>query len=136
MRELRGMPVAGALTEQCKERMKPLSERGITPKLAVVRVGGREDDISYEKGIRKRFSAAGALTETVSLPEDATQKTLEETLQSLNADSSVHGILVFRPLPKHLSPERLKELIDPKKGFKNSIVNVPCPCVMLRSVVI
>jgi len=115
MTELRGMPVVGALLEKIAGQMQILGEKQIVPKLAVVRVGEREDDISYEKSILKRFSAAGAAVEVVALPTDLPQHILDETITGLNGDASVHGILVFSPLPGHLSQSRLKGLIDPKK---------------------
>lgn len=115
MRELRGMPVAEALMGQIERQMEELNQRQIVPKLAVVRIGGREEDISYEKSIIKRFSAAGAAVGTIALPCGVSQDTLDETLIRLNDDDSVHGILVFRPLPDHLSDEGPKRLIAQKK---------------------
>jgi len=115
MTELKGAPVAAALTERCRARVAALEAAGITPKLAVVRVGEREDDVSYEKGIVKRFSAAGAAVEPAALPPGTTQAGLEAKITSLNRDESVHGILLFRPLPSHLSPEPIKALIAPEK---------------------
>jgi methylenetetrahydrofolate dehydrogenase (NADP+)/methenyltetrahydrofolate cyclohydrolase len=115
MRELRGMPVVNALTEKLKSQIEELTKNQIVPKLAVIRVGGREDDISYEKGILKRFAAVNASVDVIVLPLDVTQNVLEETVMKLNSDGSVHGILLFRPLPKHLSQERLKEIISKDK---------------------
>ena len=115
MRELRGMPVVKALAEQFRGEVDELAKKGIVPKLAVVRVGEREDDLSYEKGLLKRFAAVEAKAEVTVLPEDCTQEKLEETIGALNADDSVHGILLFRPLPKHLSEEKIKERIAEEK---------------------
>lgn len=115
MQELRGMPVAEAIMGRIKGQMEQLGAKRITPKLAVVRIGEREDDISYEKGILKRFSAVGAEVEAVALPRSSSQNVLEETVIGLGRDNSVHGILVFRPLPGHLSQERIKELIAEEK---------------------
>ena len=115
MRELRGMPVVKALAEQLKAEVAELAQKGVTPKLAVVRVGEREDDLSYEKGLLKRFAAVEAEAEVTVLPEDCTQERLEKTIDALNQDGSVHGILLFRPLPKHLSEERIKERIAEEK---------------------
>ncbi len=115
MQELKGMPVANAITEHIKKQVEKLSEKQIVPKLAVIRIGEREDDISYEKGILKRFSAANAIVEVIALPSETKQDFLEEIIASLNKDISVNGILLFRPLPKHLSQERIKELIAKEK---------------------
>ena len=115
MQELRGMPVVTALIGQITTQIEKLSANQIIPKLAVIRIGEREDDIAYEKGILKRFSAVNAAVDVVNLPLDVTQNILEETMINLNNDISVHGILLFRPLPKHLSQERLKEIIAKNK---------------------
>ena len=115
MRELRGKPVADALTGQMKERVERLKANGITPTLAIVRVGERPDDLSYEKGAQKRFAAVGAQVRLCTLAEDCSQLELENTIAGLNADPQVHGILLFRPLPPHLSEARVKRLLLPEK---------------------
>lgn len=114
-RELRGMPVVKKIVADASEEIKELENRGIVPKLSVVRVGEREDDLSYERGLLKRFDAAGAKVEVTVLQEDVSQEELENCIKDLNADALVHGILVFRPLPKHLNEEAIKELVDPAK---------------------
>lgn len=115
MQELRGLPVAKKMAQEAAAMTETLKERGIFPKLAVVRVGEREDDLSYERGLKKKFENAGALVETVTFASDVTQEELEEGIKKLNDDLTVHGILVFRPLPKHLNEEAVKELVDPQK---------------------
>jgi len=115
MQELRGMPVVKHIAEEAEKDIEMLAGKGIVPKLAVVRVGEREDDLSYERGLLKRFDAVGALVESVVYPLEVTQEELEAGIKKLNADESVHGILVFRPLPKHLNEEIIKELVTPEK---------------------
>lgn len=115
MEELRGKPVVDALTETFSRKIQQLKKKDITPKLAIVRVGAREDDLAYEKGIMKRFLAAEAIAEVLALPLDCSQEKLEETILALNEDTSVHGILLFRPLPKHLSEDAVKSLISAEK---------------------
>lgn len=115
MRELRGLPVVNSMAEGFRSRIAVLREKGIVPTLVILRVGHNPDDLSYEKGIFKRFEPQGAAVRVIELPVDTTQEQLEDALQSCNADTAVHGILIFRPLPKHLSEARLKELIDPRK---------------------
>lgn len=114
-KELRGMPVVKKIAEDATKDIEALSKKGIMPKLAVVRVGEREDDLSYERGLLKRFSAVGAAVDVNVLKEDVSQEELESTIRSLNADEEVHGILVFRPLPKHLNEDAIKELVEPRK---------------------
>lgn len=111
MQELKGLPVVNCLADKFRNDVEQLKARGVVPKLAVVRVGEREDDLAYEKGIIKRFSAVSAAAEVAALPADCTQQALEETILSLNEDGSVHGILLFRPLPKHLSEDKIKTMI-------------------------
>ncbi len=115
MVEYRGMPAVKAMAEEFKSRVAALKERGVYPKLAVVRVGEREDDIAYEKGIVKRFGTVEADVEVIKLPIDIDEESFEETIRRLNEDEKVHGILVFRPLPKQLDDNRLKEIIRPDK---------------------
>lgn len=124
MTEYRGMPAVKAMAEEFKSRVAALKERGVYPKLAVVRVGEREDDIAYEKGIMKRFGAVEADVEVIKLPIDIDEASFEENIVRLNEDDSVHGILVFRPLPKQLDDDRLKQLIKPEKDVDSiSMVN-------------
>ena len=124
MTEYRGMPAVKAMAEDFKSRVAELKDKGVYPKLAVVRVGAREDDIAYEKGIMKRFCAVGADVSVIELPIDIDENSFEETIKELNEDEKVHGILVFRPLPKQLSDDRLKEIIRPDKDVDSiSMVN-------------
>ena len=115
MKELRGMPAAKAILANLQERVDRLSEKGVVPKLTVVRVGAREDDLSYERGIYKRFEGVGAKVETIELPLSVTQEELESVIVSLNEDTSVHGVLMFRPLPKNLDESRIKFLLAEEK---------------------
>lgn len=115
MRELRGLPVANALSEGLRLRINDLMDKGIVPKLSVVRVGNRADDIAYEKGIIKKFTSLHATVDVVELPFTASQEKLETVVDSLNKDTSVHGILLFRPFPEHLSENELGRMINASK---------------------
>lgn len=110
-----GTEVAKAMKERLIQRAEAMKEKGVMPKLAILRVGARPDDLSYERGAKKRMELTGMASQVVELPEDVSQKKLEETLEALNRDTSVHGILVFRPLPGRLDEEPLKQMIDPVK---------------------
>ena len=109
------MPAAKVILADLQGRIKTLNERGIVPKLAIVRVGAREDDLSYERGIYKRFEGAGAMVETIELPMTVTQRELEQVIVSLNEDELVHGVLMFRPLPKTLDEKKIKSLLAEEK---------------------
>jgi len=115
MEELRGAPVARAIMDKTAGEITRLAQAGIMPKLAVFRVGSREDDIAYERSIIKRFSAAGAAVEVMALSEDATQEELEAVVRCAADDESVHGILVFSPLPKKFNAGRIRMLIPAEK---------------------
>lgn len=115
MEELRGAPVARAIMDKTAGEITRLAQAGIMPKLAVFRVGSREDDIAYERSIIKRFSAAGAAVEVTALSEDATQEELEAAVRRAADDESVHGILVFSPLPKKFNAGRIRMLIPAEK---------------------
>ena len=112
---LRGAPVARAMTDALRERAGALRARGVTPTLALVRVGEREDDISYERGAVKRGEQCGVEARRILLPGDAAQEALVEQLRMLGADASVHGILLFRPLPAHMDDAAVCAAIAPEK---------------------
>lgn len=114
-RALRGAPVARALTERTAERAAALRERGVAPRLAVVRVGERDDDLAYERAAEKRCVAAGVDFCRHALPADCAQGELEDLLARLSADGSVHGVLLFRPLPDHLDEAAAARALDPAK---------------------
>ncbi|MBQ2854391.1 MAG: bifunctional 5,10-methylenetetrahydrofolate dehydrogenase/5,10-methenyltetrahydrofolate cyclohydrolase [Oscillospiraceae bacterium] len=114
---LLGKEVADALSEELKARVQQLEEQGITPTLAVVRVGENAGDLSYEKGAMKRAQQLGVQVRQVHLPEDTAAERLLETMDELNADAALHGVLLFRPLPEHLR-SRESEIcnrLDPQK---------------------
>lgn len=115
MQELRGMPVVNELTAKFRNDIERLAQKGIIPKLTIVRVGEREDDLSYEKGIIKRFTAVQAIAEVIALPAGCSQQELENTIVALNEDAGVHGILLFRPLPGRLSEDNIKSMIIKEK---------------------
>ena len=112
MTELLGKPVGDAINESLKATIADLEGKGIVPTLAVVRVGAREDDLAYERGIKKKFSDMNCQVTVVELPEDVSQEDLDETVKALDNDSEIHGILLFRPLPKHLTDKNIVNTIS------------------------
>ncbi len=114
---LNGKEVAAALNEKLAQRVEDLKAKGVVPTLAILRVGERADDISYEKGATKRAESVGVAVKNVVLPEDVDQATLESEFAALNNDDSVHGILMFRPLPKHLDEGPIIPMMDPAKDI-------------------
>ncbi len=112
---LSGKEVSDNIVTMLQPLINKLSEAGHTPTLGVLRVGAREDDLSYERGLVKKFDKAGAGVKIFELPADCTQEDLDATFDQMNNSSDIHGILVFRPLPKHLSDSHIIETIDPGK---------------------
>ena len=111
----KGKPVADALKEKMAADVAALKEKGITPTLAILRVGERDDDLSYERGAMKTCDSVGVAVKNVVLPADVASDTFFETLDGLNNDPEVHGILMFRPLPKHLDGEKARKMLNPDK---------------------
>ena len=99
---LKGAPVARALTEELGVCVAALLARGVTPGLAILRVGERPDDLSYERAALKRCEKVGIAVRRVALPADCAQAELERAIRDVNADPAVHGCLMFRPLPASL----------------------------------
>ena len=112
---IKGKPVGDALSEVLKGECEALVKDGIQPKLAILRVGAKPNDLSYEKGALKKCDTIGIKAEVIELPEGTTQEQYIEALEKLNKDSSVHGILTFRPLPKGIDEEVIKNVIAPEK---------------------
>ena len=114
---LLGKEVTDALNEKLMERTAALKEQGIIPTLAIIRCGANPSDLSYEKGATKRAELVGVAVKKYELPEDVTKEALMATIDEINGDDSVHGVLMFRPLPKHLKADQdeICNCLDPKK---------------------
>ena len=112
---LKGAPAAKALNEQTAQRVARLRACGVQPKLAILRVGERQDDVAYENAAVKRCASLEIDVERVLLPESCTQAELLAAIDALNADETVHGVLMFRPLPGHLNEAEACERLSPKK---------------------
>ena len=115
--ELRGKPVADAIVARAKKNIEELGKLGKTPKLAVIRIGQKPDDLAYERGIIKRFSEAGCDHVVLELPLDCTQEDLDSTVDKANNDDSIDAILLFRPIPKNLNDDHIRNTIDPRKDI-------------------
>lgn len=112
---LKGLPVAKAMTERLAQQVEDLKAAGIAPTLAIVRVGERDDDLSYERGATKRCDAIGIAIKKYVLPSDCAQDDLMAVIAEVNADPSIHGCLMFRPLPKTLDEAAACAALDPAK---------------------
>ena len=112
---IKGKPVADQISENLIKEVNELAKEDINPKLAIVRVGAKGNDLAYERGALKRCQTIGIETEVIELSEDTTQEEYVKTLRNLNENKDIHGILCFRPLPKQLNEEEIKYVISPEK---------------------
>ncbi len=137
---LLGLPVAKAINERLLPRVEALRAAGAAPRLAIVRVGAREDDLSYERGALKRCSSLGIEAEVHEIDAaSATTETLIEAIERLNGRADVHGVLMFRPLPRGIDEAAVCDALDPAKdvdcltrgSLYGVLANKPCgfaPC--------
>ena len=111
----KGAPVAEALSRQTAADVERLKQKGMFPTLAILRVGGRADDLSYERGAVKRCEKVGIRVKKVVLPADVDSERFFQVLKECNEDPGIHGILMFRPLPPHLDGEKARQMLAPEK---------------------
>lgn len=112
---LTGKEVVAALNENIKNEVVELSKKGIFPTLGIIRIGERADDISYEKGAARRCETLGVGVEKFVLSKDASQEEVLETIETVNQNKLIHGVLLFCPLPKHLDEAVIKNALSSKK---------------------
>ena len=105
-KQLLGKEVNEALVAALQGRTAALKEKGVQPTLGIIRLGENPSDLSYEKGATKRAEEVGVAVKNYILPETATKEEVLKVIDEVNADASVHGVLMFRPLPKHLKAEQ------------------------------
>ena len=116
---LLGKEVTDALNANLQGRTAALREKGVVPTLGIIRVGADPSDLSYEKGATKRAELVGVDVKKFELPADATKEMVLAAIDEVNADDSIHGVLMFRPLPKHLKADQneICNRLDPKKDM-------------------
>lgn len=111
----KGAPVAQALTERLIVKANQLKVQGIVPTLAIVRVGERPEDLSYERGALKRCEKVGIRVRQFTLPEESSHGDLLALIEQINADREIHGCLLFRPLPPQIDEAAICAALDPAK---------------------
>lgn len=114
---LSGKPVAAAVCEKTLAEAEKLRATGVVPTLCVVRLGEDPSDISYERGIMKRAASVGVEIRNEILPADTGADELKALMEQLSADDKVHGVLLFRPLPKAIRSREAEIIaaLDPRK---------------------
>lgn len=123
MELLKGAPVSAAIREWAAEEIKQL--QGSVPKLAIIRVGEKPDDMSYERSAVKKMETFGLRVQTFVFPKDISDEEFKEAFQKINKDQDVAGILLLRPLPGQIKEKEIEAMIDPKKDLDGiSPVNI------------
>ena len=112
---LQGAPVAGAMTETLRPRILALKERGVCPALAVVRVGEKPEQLSYERAAARRCAALGVAFRSFALAEDCGQAALLAAIEEINRDGEIHGCMLLRPLTPGLDEYAACQALRPEK---------------------
>jgi methylenetetrahydrofolate dehydrogenase (NADP+) / methenyltetrahydrofolate cyclohydrolase len=112
---LDGKSVAAAVLAECRVETAALLARGITPGLAVVLVGSDPASQVYVGSKARTCAELQFHSVKIELPAETTQEELLQVVRDLNADPTIHGILVQSPPPKHIDEEAIIRAIDPRK---------------------
>ena len=102
---MKGTACAKAIRCGIEASVESLRARQIHPGLGILRVGEREDDIAYERSAVKKAEQVGIAVEKIVLPQESTTEQCLQALTMLNQNPAVHGILLFRPMPKHIDED-------------------------------
>ncbi len=114
---LKGNAVTAAINDRTASAVEELKARGVSPTLCIVRVGERPDDLSYENGAVKRAVAVGVEVVKRAFPVDVSEDELIQAINEINTDCSIHGVLMFKPLPKHIYEARVCNALSPEKDM-------------------
>ena len=114
---LSGKDVCDALNAKLTARSAALKSSGITPTLAIIRLGENPSDLSYEEGAAKRAELVGVRIVNIILPAETSREELLAVIDRVNGDNTIHGCLLLRPLPQHLKAhsDEICNRLDPKK---------------------
>ncbi|MDF1811738.1 MAG: bifunctional methylenetetrahydrofolate dehydrogenase/methenyltetrahydrofolate cyclohydrolase FolD [Verrucomicrobiales bacterium] len=115
MKLIKGEPIAEAVYEDCRREIAELQSAGVTPGLAVVLVGEDPASKAYVGAKDRKCQELGLHSVKIEKPESLSQAELIALIDELNADESIHGILVQMPLPDHLNEDEVIMRISPAK---------------------
>lgn len=110
-----GKAISTAIKDELKEKVSAYRAQGIEITLAVVKVGNDPASAVYVRNKEKACEYVGITSKTLALPEETTEEELLATVQELNEDAGINGILVQLPLPKHIDESKILLAIDSKK---------------------
>ncbi len=111
---LRGAEISAKIKEQVQADLEKLNR---IPRLAIVRVGSRPDDVSYETGAVKRMQAFGLEAERFAFPADISDSEFKAEFKKINEKDEIDGILMMRPLPNQIKESDIERMIDPAKDL-------------------
>lgn len=118
LKVLKGAEVSAKIKEQVQQMLEELTEAGKpVPKLAIVRVGEKPDDMSYERGAMKKMENFGLRAQSYVFPGDISDADFKAEFQKVNHDPEVTGILLLRPLPKQICEADIEKMISPEKDL-------------------
>ena len=112
---LKGSEAAARIKKEVQEMVEGLG--GHVPTAAIVRVGERPDDLSYERNVMKKIASFGMEARSFAFPESISEVEFQAEFQKINDDPSIDGILLFCPLPRHMNGRTFEELIRPEKDL-------------------
>ena len=112
---LKGAEVSAKIKEEVQGLLGRLN--GQIPRLAIVRVGEKPDDLSYERGAMKKLASFGLEAQSYAFPEDISNEQFQEEFKKINENPDVTGILLLRPLPKQICQTDIENMMDPKKDL-------------------
>lgn len=123
MEILKGLPVAESINEKLIAQLENFE--GAVPHLAIIRVGEKPDDMSYERGAIKKMDKIGFRCTSFVFDADIDNDSFQKEFDMINDDDDIDGILLLRPLPKHIDEKSILDRIDPRKDLDGiSAVNM------------
>ena len=112
---LYGADTAEKIKAEISEKLSEL--KGYIPTLGIVRIGSNSADISYEKGAVKKMESLSLKTKVFEFDENISSEDFIEEFKKINEDDEIDGILLFRPLPKHIDEKKVIEVLDERKDL-------------------
>ncbi|MCI8610277.1 MAG: bifunctional 5,10-methylenetetrahydrofolate dehydrogenase/5,10-methenyltetrahydrofolate cyclohydrolase [Firmicutes bacterium] len=108
MELLKGKPVADRLCDHIRSCVEQLIDQNVAPTLAILRVGENSSDIAYENSAVKKAESLGIHVEKFIMAADSSEEDVIDILKHINENQAIHGVLMFRPLPKHMDEDRVR----------------------------
>ena len=115
MEILKGAASSARIKEEAASLLAAME--GPAPKLAIVRVGERPDDLSYERGATKKLESFGLRVQSFAYPADISHEEFMDAFAKINRDEDVAGILLLCPLPTQIDQKTVAAVIDPLKDL-------------------